>query len=87
MFVVSNLPHVTWSGDKTIDVDAAKIPAGHIDTLETRHSRRRYLAAIRRMDQELGRVFEAAKRHLGEETLFIHTSDHGAQCPNAKWNL
>ena len=87
MFVGSNWPHVPWSGDKTIDVIAVKIPAGHIDTLETWQSRRRYLAAICRMDQELGRVFEAAKRQLGEETLFIHTSDHGAQCPNAKWNL
>ena len=87
MFVGSNWPHVPWPEDEAIDIDAVKIPAGHVDTLETRQARRRYLAAIRRMDQELGRVLEAAKRELGEETLFIHTSDHGAQWPNAKWNL
>jgi len=38
------------------------------------------------MDTELGAAFDAAKDVLGENTFFLHTSDHGAQWPFAKWS-
>ena len=39
------------------------------------------------MDNELGKVYDAARKILGEEVFFLHTSDHGAQWPFGKWNL
>jgi uncharacterized sulfatase len=39
------------------------------------------------MDADLGRIYDAAYKHLGDDTLFIHFSDHGAQWPLGKWNL
>jgi uncharacterized sulfatase len=38
------------------------------------------------MDAELGLVYDAARDKLGTNTLFLHSSDHGAQFPFAKWN-
>jgi uncharacterized sulfatase len=38
------------------------------------------------MDDELGRVLDAARETLGTNTMFVHTSDHGAQFPFGKWN-
>lgn len=87
MFVGTNWPHVPWPKVTTIDKSKVKIPSTHVHTPETRQSRARYYQAVRTMDDELGRVFDAAYAKLGENTLFIHTSDHGAQWPFGKWNL
>jgi len=39
------------------------------------------------MDDELGQVYDLAREMLGDDTFFLHTSDHGAQWPFGKWNL
>ncbi|TWT92926.1 Sulfatase [Botrimarina colliarenosi] len=39
------------------------------------------------MDDELGMAYDAAIAKLGDDALFVHTSDHGAQWPFGKWNL
>ncbi|WP_197530979.1 sulfatase-like hydrolase/transferase [Bythopirellula polymerisocia] len=87
LFVGTNWPHVPWP--QVTDIDSAKIeiPSTHVHTPQTRRARARYYQAIHTMDDELGRVFDAAYEKLGDNTLFIHTSDHGAQWPFAKWNL
>ncbi|MDA9840914.1 sulfatase-like hydrolase/transferase [Rubripirellula sp.] len=88
LFVGTNWPHVPWP-DKIDDIDPAKlsVPPNHVDTPTSRDWRAKYIAAIRRMDQELGRVYDAAFAKFGEEFFFLHTSDHGAQWPFGKWNL
>ena len=72
-----------------VDVTQANLdlPPTHINTPETRHWRSRYYAAVEKMDADLGQVYDAAYKDLGENTLFIHFSDHGAQWPFGKWNL
>jgi arylsulfatase A-like enzyme len=65
----------------------AEIPKNHIETAETRRSRSRYFAAVQIMDRELGEAYDAAREVLGEDVFFLHTSDHGAQWPFAKWSL
>ncbi len=89
-FIVgTNWPHVPWPKDPE-GHDAAKllVPAAHVDTAKTRDARARYYAAIGRMDTELGEVYDAACEVLGAaRTIFLHTSDHGAQWPFGKWNL
>jgi arylsulfatase A-like enzyme len=88
LFVGTNWPHVPWP-EEIGDVDPASlhVPPNHVDNLVTRQWRARYIAAIRIMDDELGAVYDLAREKLGEDTFFLHTSDHGAQWPFGKWNL
>ena len=37
-------------------------------------------------DRDLGKVYDAMRKHLPAETLFLFTSDNGSQFPFAKWN-
>ena len=88
LFVGSNWPHVPWPEDATaIDPETIIVPPNHVDTPTSREWRVKYMAAIRTMDNELGKVYDAARKILGEEVFFLHTSDHGAQWPFGKWNL
>lgn len=88
LFVGTNWPHVPWPDlPEGVDPDSLVIPPTHVDNPTTRAWRRRYVAAIANMDRDLGLVYEAAQEQLGDDTFFLHTSDHGAQWPFAKWNL
>jgi uncharacterized sulfatase len=87
LIVGTNWPHVPWPEAETVDPTQVKVPAHHVDTPETRRARAKYHQAIRRMDDELGKVFDAAYAKLGKNALFLHSSDHGAQWPFGKWNL
>lgn len=87
LFVGSNWPHVPWpersEGYPTNDL---ALPPSQVSTPETRLARALYYSAVSRMDDELGRVYDAAREALGADTVFLHSSDHGAQLPFAKWN-
>ncbi|MES2460367.1 MAG: sulfatase-like hydrolase/transferase [Armatimonadota bacterium] len=88
-FIVgTNWPHVPWpKTGEGYDPAKAKLPPMHIDTPRTRQWRTRYYAAVTRFDTELGQVYDATRAKLGPNTVFIHSSDHGAQWPFGKWNL
>jgi N-sulfoglucosamine sulfohydrolase len=87
LFVGSNWPHVPWPEQSDYDRAALKLPAGSVDTPATREWRARYAAAVTKADNDLGAVMDAARAHLPPETLFVFSSDHGAQWPFGKWNL
>ncbi len=88
LFVGSNWPHVPWPTNTSGDNGAGlPLPAGSIDTAETRAWRARYAAAVTKADDDLGMICEAARQALATNTIFVFTSDHGAQWPFAKWNL
>lgn len=88
LFVGTNWPHVPWPAEiGDIDPARLKIPPHHVANPVTRRWRARYVAAVRKMDDELGQVYDLARQKLGADTFFLHTSDHGAQWPFAKWNL
>jgi uncharacterized sulfatase len=88
LFVGSNWPHVPWP-DETEGIDPAKLvlPPYHVDNATTRAWRAKYVAAIEKLDTELGLVYDTVREVLGEDTFFLHTSDHGAQWPFGKWTL
>lgn len=87
LFIGTNWPHVPWPKDgEGYEPANLQVPATHVDTPQTRLSRARYYAAVARMDRELGEVFDAARQVLGQNVFFLHTADHGAQWPFAKWN-
>jgi uncharacterized sulfatase len=86
--VGTNWPHVPWPKVKNANqAPAPPLPPTHIDTPETRKWRARYAAAVERYDTDLGRVYDSAEKTLGNNTMFIQFSDHGAQWPFGKWNL
>ncbi len=88
LFVGTNWPHVPWPEEtEGIDPATLAVPPHHVDTPVTRQWRAKYVAAIKKMDDELGQVFDLAREKLGENTCFVHTSDHGAQWPFGKWTL
>lgn len=86
LFVGSNWPHVPWPEEPHPE-NKVQVPSIHVDNETTRHWRGRYLAAVTKMDDELGAVYDAAREVLGDDVFFLHTSDHGAQLPFGKWNL
>lgn len=86
LFVGSNWPHVPWPMEPRGKREDVQLPAKQVRTEETVLARRRYYHAVQKMDAELGAVYQAARERLGANTLFIHSSDHGAQFPFGKWN-
>jgi len=86
LIVGTNWPHVPWPADPTRTA-APALPPVLVDTPATRQARARYLAAVANADRDLGLVYDAARKHLGAETLFAFTADHGAQLPFGKWNV
>jgi uncharacterized sulfatase len=88
LFVGSNWPHVPWP-EENIRYDPARLvlPAGSIDTPATREWRAKYAAAVTKADDDLGAILDATRAYLPKESVFLFSSDHGAQWPFAKWNL
>ncbi len=85
--VGTNWPHVPWP-EKDLGYDGTQLtlPAGSIDTPQTRAWRAKYAAAVTKADDDLGIVVAAARQHLGADTLVLFSADHGAQWPFGKWN-
>lgn len=88
LMVGSNWPHVPWP-EKDLGYQPADLvlPAGSIDTPKTRQWRARYAAAVTQADNDLGQIMDAARKNLSPNTVFVFSSDHGAQWPFGKWNV
>ena len=84
----SNSPHLPWNeGDAAIyDPQSFKIPPYMYDNAETRAALQNYYAEITDFDRELGEldkiIADAGKK---QDTIFIYTSEQGAQFPFGKW--
>lgn len=86
LIVGTNWPHVPWPKESDYDPNSLPIPPTFVDTPETREARARYAAAVSNADRDLGIVYDAAKKHLGDDTFFMFSADHGSQFPFGKWN-
>ncbi len=87
LFVGTNWPHVPWPAQpEGYDPAKISIPENHVDTPETRMARANYYTAVTKADTHLGTVYDTAMEVLGQDTLFLFTTDHGSQWPFAKWN-
>jgi arylsulfatase A-like enzyme len=88
LFVGSHEPHVPWPDLDGYDPAKLQLPPTHADTPETRNFRARYYTDVTKADTQLGEVRALVRAHLDPaRTLFVYTSDHGAQWPFGKWNL
>jgi uncharacterized sulfatase len=86
LLVGTNWPHVPWPKESKIDPATLTLPPTLVDTKQTRQGRARYLTAVANVDRDLGLVYEAVRKHLSKQTLFLFTADHGSQFPFGKWN-
>jgi uncharacterized sulfatase len=86
IIVGTNWSHVPWPVKHDVDPAGVKISPTQVETDETRAARARYDAAVKNADRDLGIIYDAVRKTLGDNTLFVFTSDHGAQFPFGKWN-
>ncbi|MFO0808566.1 MAG: sulfatase [Gemmataceae bacterium] len=86
LMVGTNWPHVPWPKRQWADPATLTLPPTLVDTPQTRQARARYSAAVADADRDLGRVYDAAHKALGDDTFFLFSSDHGSQFPFGKWN-
>lgn len=87
LFVGTTNPHVAWTSPTTFDSAEVEFPPHHLDTPATREHRAAYYQEIKELDAFLGELRDIATKNLGDNVLFIHTSDHGSQWPFGKWTL
>jgi len=87
LLVGDRRPHVAWTKEMLYNPDKLTLPAYFIDTPETREHWARYCLDITGMDEELGRILDFSKKHLGENVMTMFTSDHGGQWHRSKWTL
>ena len=87
LFVGTADPHVPWPSESTVDPVAMNLPAKLLDTPQTRVQRSRYLQEVKNLDAYLAELRSLTKKYLREDTMFVFSSDHGAQFPFGKWCL
>lgn len=86
LVVCTHPPHTPWTKNTTYDPSKIKLPPNFVDTPETRQDRTNYYSDVSLMDSILGDVLAAvAKKGIKNNTLFVYTTDQGANWPFAKW--
>lgn len=79
LIVGSPDPHVPWPKESSLDPANLRLPPHSIDTPSTRRHRALYAQAVLNVDTLIGRLRALAAEHMRGDTLFLYTSDHGAQ--------
>ena len=90
LFVMSINPHAPWTvgNPDEFDPKKLKLPPHWVDTDLTRKQFCKYLAEVRRLDDEVGDVLKLLKETGGEEnTIVVFLGEQGPQFPGGKWNL
>ncbi len=83
-----NSPHVVWERNHSYDPATLTIPPFIADTPKTRAALANYYQDISTMDQRVGEVLASLKKHGFESnTLFIYSTDQGAEWPHSKWTV
>jgi N-sulfoglucosamine sulfohydrolase len=86
LLVCTHPPHTPWIKNTHYDTAKISLPPNFVDTPQTRADRANYYSDVTLMDHVLGDVLDAvAKKGMRENTLFVYTSDQGANWPFAKW--
>ncbi|MGV3561107.1 sulfatase family protein [Larkinella arboricola] len=90
LFVMSINPHTPWTVGDTTEFKADKLilPANWVDTPITRRQFVRYLAEVRRLDDQVGDITRLLQQTgQDQNTIVVFLGEQGAQFPGAKWNL
>ncbi len=86
LIVGTNWPHVPWPPKPALAPADVSLPPNLVDTPATRQARTRYAHAVANADRDLGLVYDAVRKSLKGNPLFLFSSDHGSQFPFGKWN-
>jgi arylsulfatase A-like enzyme len=90
LFIMSINPHMPWTmGDPSeFNPDRLQLPPHWVDTKKTREQYCKYLAEVRRLDNQVGDIMQLLKE-TGQDrnTIFIFLGEQGPQFPGGKWNL
>lgn len=90
LFIMSTNPHKPWTMGDPSEFDAAKLvlPPHWVDTRDVREEFTRYLAEVRRLDNQVGDVMNLLKE-TGQDknTIVIFLGEQGPQFPGGKWTL
>ncbi|WP_229707617.1 sulfatase family protein [Sphingobacterium alkalisoli] len=90
LFVMSANPHAPWTvGDPSeFDKDKLILPAHWVDTDLTRRQFVKYLAEVRRLDNQVGDVLKLLEQQNQlDNTIVIFLGEQGPQFPGGKWTL
>ncbi len=88
LIVADSSPHVVWEPNRIYEPAKIHLPPFIVGTELTRKAMTNYYQDITTMDSRLGQVRAALKKHGFEDnTLFIYTTDQGAEWPHAKWTV
>jgi N-sulfoglucosamine sulfohydrolase len=88
LVVCTHPPHTPWVENEIYDPNEITLPPTFVDTPQTRADRAKYYSDVTLMDSILGKVANALEdRNQMETTLFVYTSDQGANWPFGKWNV
>jgi len=88
LIYTSHSPHLPWSvGDASqYDPDELTVPPYLYDNPETRQSMVKYFAEVTDFDREVGECMRLVKKaEVEDNTIFICTTEQGAQFPHGKW--
>ena len=88
LFIMSCNPHAPWTvGDPSeFNPDKLELPAHWVDTKLTREHFAKYLAEVRRLDNQVGDITKMLKA-TGQDknTIVIFLGEQGPQFPGGKW--
>ncbi|MGK6353147.1 sulfatase family protein [Parapedobacter sp. DT-150] len=90
LFIMSTNPHAPWTmGDPDeFNPDQLKLPAHWVDTKLTRTQFCRYLAEVRRLDNQVGDIMNLLRETGADKnTIVIFLGEQGPQFPGGKWTL
>lgn len=90
LFVMSINPHTPWTvGDPgEFDPDELVLPAHWVDTELTRSEFQKYLAEVRRLDNQVGDIMNLLEETgTAGNTIVIFLGEQGPQFPGGKWTL
>lgn len=90
LFLMSINPHAPWTVGDPLEFDPSKLklPAHWADTKLTREEFCKYLAEVRRLDNQVGDVINLLKeKGQDKNTIVIFLGEQGPQFPGGKWSL
>lgn len=81
-------PHMPWIENKQYDLSELTVPDHFVYTKQTRDALADYYTSVNTLDRTIGKIRSLLNQHgFDENTVFIYTSDHGANFHLAKWCL
>src|SRR5690606_18617327 len=90
LFIMSNNPHAPWTVGDPSEFNPAELilPAHWVDTEQSRTKFRKYLAEVRRLDNQVGDILAMLeKTGQDKNTIVIFLGEQGPQFPGGKWSL